>query len=407
MRGAGEPTREADADRVLVVRLDSDGDVLLAGPAVRALAAADDVARVDLLVSPAGRRAAELLPDVGEVLVFDAPWSGYRPPAVDVPAVHALVADLAGRAYDRCLVLTSFHQSPLPLALLARLAGVPFVAGTSEDYPGTLLDVRHRRPDGLHEVEAALDLVRATGVAVEPGPHRLAVQRPLPDVTGLLAEAGLRVGSAPTTHDALADDPRRPSLVLHPGASVPARGLTPDHAAAIAGDLAGAGYDVLVTGGPAEADLTAAVVAGAGGGAGGGAVGTVVDLGGRTTLAELAAVLAGARCVVVGNTGPAHLAAAVGTPVVSLFSPVVPAERWAPWGVPSVVLGDPSAPCRGTRARECPVPGHPCLTSVAPSQVRAAVERLTGTTTADAEPAGAVPADAEPGVGRTPAEVAR
>ncbi|UNX56515.1 glycosyltransferase family 9 protein [Georgenia sp. TF02-10] len=93
---------------------------------------------------------------------------------------------------------------------------------------------------------------------------------------------------------------------------------------------------------------------------------------------ELAAVLAGADAVVVGNTGPAHLAAAVGTPVVSLFSPVVPAERWAPWGVPTVLLGDQDAACRGSRARECPVPGHPCLTSVTPAEVVAAVRSLVG-----------------------------
>lgn len=357
-------------DRVLVVRLDSDGDVLLAGPAVRALAAADDVAQVDLLVSPAGRAAADLLPDVGEVLVFDAPWSGYRPPPLDVPAVRALVAELEERRYDRCLVLTSFHQSPLPMALLARLAGVPFVAGTSEDYPGSLLDVRHRRPDGLHEVEAALDLVRATGVAVGPGPHPLAIRRPLPDVADLVGDRlGTDLVEDRLAADRVGDATEALVVVLHPGASVPARGLTPEHAAATARGLAHAGHRVLVTGGPAERDLTAAVVATAG-------HERVTDLGGRTTLAQLAAVLAGAACVVVGNTGPAHLAAAVGTPVVSLFSPVVPAERWAPWGVPAVVLGDQGAPCRGTRARECPVPGHPCLTSVAPSEVVDAVARL-------------------------------
>jgi ADP-heptose:LPS heptosyltransferase len=104
-----------------------------------------------------------------------------------------------------------------------------------------------------------------------------------------------------------------------------------------------------------------------------------IDLGGRTTLAELAAVLAGATAVVVGNTGPAHLAAAVGTPVVSLFAPVVPAVRWAPHGVPHVVLGDQAAPCRDTRARVCPVPGHPCLATVTAADVVAAVSRLTFT----------------------------
>ena len=61
----------------------------------------------------------------------------------------------------------------------------------------------------------------------------------------------------------------------------------------------------------------------------------------------------------VGNTGPAHLAAAVGTPVVSLFAPVVPAARWAPYGVPLVLLGDQQAPCRDTRAPGARCPATP------------------------------------------------
>jgi ADP-heptose:LPS heptosyltransferase len=122
---------------------------------------------------------------------------------------------------------------------------------------------------------------------------------------------------------------------------------------------------VLVTGGPGERELTAAVAGTRG-----------VDLGGTTTLTGMAALLDGAAAVVVGNTGPAHLAAAVGAPVVSLFAPVVPAARWAPYGVPTVLLGDQDAPCRDTRARECPVPGHPCLTSVTAQDVVAAVDKL-------------------------------
>jgi ADP-heptose:LPS heptosyltransferase len=153
--------------------------------------------------------------------------------------------------------------------------------------------------------------------------------------------------------------------VLHPGASVPARAWPVDRCAEAVEALTDAGHRVLVTGGAAERELTA-VVAGSRG----------VDLGGATTLAEMAAVLDGAAAVVVGNTGPAHLAAAVGTPVVSLFAPVVPAERWAPYGVPTVLLGDQSAPCRNTRARQCPVPGHPCLTSVTALDVVAAVDKL-------------------------------
>ncbi|WP_225684661.1 glycosyltransferase family 9 protein, partial [Streptomyces pseudogriseolus] len=125
------------------------------------------------------------------------------------------------------------------------------------------------------------------------------------------------------------------------------------------------GRRVVVTGGAGERELTAYV-----------AGGRAVDLGGRTDAAQLAAVLAGADCVVAGNTGPAHLAAAVGTPVVSLFAPVVPAERWRPYGVPHLLLGDQDAPCAGSRARRCPVPGHPCLDTVTALDVVAAVDKL-------------------------------
>jgi ADP-heptose:LPS heptosyltransferase len=99
-------------------------------------------------------------------------------------------------------------------------------------------------------------------------------------------------------------------------------------------------------------------------------------LGGRLSLPELAAVLAGAEVVVVPNTGPAHLAAAVGAPVVSLFAPVVPAQQWAPYGVPRVLLGDQQAACRNTRMRSCSVPDHPCLSSIDPGEVVAAVAEL-------------------------------
>ena len=104
--------------------------------------------------------------------------------------------------------------------------------------------------------------------------------------------------------------------------------------------------------------------------------GRVVNSCGRTSLPLLASVLAQADVVVAPNTGAAHLAAAVGTPVVSLFAPVVPAERWAPYGVPTVLLGDQDAPCAGSRARSCPVPGHPCLDRLEPSAVVAAVAAL-------------------------------
>jgi len=336
--------------RVLAVRLDSDGDVLLTGPAIRALAHPAD--RLDLLVSPAGRAAAGLLPGVHDIITFDAPWSGYLPNPVTPGEVRALVGKLRRRKYSSAVIFTSFHQSPLPMALLARMARIPFVAATSVDYPGSLLDVRHQRLPG-HEVEAALDLARAAGGRLPPDD-----------------DGRLRINELPRDGVPM---PVKPYIVVHPGASVPSRALTAEHAHRIVAALSRAGWPVVVTGSAGERDL-ARQAAGV----------TATDLSGRTELPVLAAVLAGAACVVVGNTGPAHLAAAVGTPVVSLFSPVVPADRWRPYGIPTVLLGDQLQQCRGTRARECPVPGHPCLTQVSPEDVVTAVESLVGATVAGA-----------------------
>lgn len=329
--------------RTLVVRLDSAGDVLLAGPAVRAAAAGSD--HVTFLAGPQGAAAARLLPGVDQVLVWDAPWVGLRPPPLRPTEVESLVETLAVEYLDRALVLTSFHQSPLPTALVLRLAGIGWIGADSVDYPGSLLDLRHRRAPHRHEADAALDLATAAGFALPADdPGGLAVTPP-PDVTGLTGEG--------------------PYVVVHPGAAVPARAPGPDTAVELTAALTRS-HRVLVTGGPHETELTAAVAGRTG----------ATDLGGRTDLHGLAGVLAGAGAVVTGNTGPAHLAAAVGTPVVSLFAPVVPAERWAPYGVPTVLLGDQHAPCRETRARVCPVPGHPCLTSVRGDDVVTAVEEL-------------------------------
>jgi len=322
----------------LVCRLDSEGDVLLAGPAIRAVAAGSE--RVTLLCGPRGRQAAALLPGVDEILVWRAPWIDPEPEPVGRAGVDAIVDRLAALRVDRALVFGSFHQSPLPTALLLRMAGTPWIGATSVDYPGSLLDLRHRVPDDLHEVERALDLARSAGYVLPPGDP-----------------GALRVRREPFALEG-------PYVVVHPGASVPARAWAPERAAALVEALGAAGRRVVVTGAPGERPLTARVAGGEG-----------LDLGGETSLGELASVLAAAECVVVGNTGPAHLAAAVGTPVASLFAPTVPAARWRPWRVPHELL-HVEVPCAGCRARECPVPGHPCLGGVEVEAVLAAVQRL-------------------------------
>jgi ADP-heptose:LPS heptosyltransferase len=330
---------------VLVARQDSMGDVLLAGPAVRAVAA--EAGRVTLLCGPRGRAAAELLPEVDEVVVAHAGWIDAEPRRVTREVVDELVDRLVDLEIDQALVLTSFHQSPLPLALMLRMAGVPTIAAVSVDYPGSLLDIRHRVDDDVHEVERGLSLAATLG-------YRLVEE----DDGGLR----VRLGGADVP------DLEGRYVVVHPGASVPARAWAPERHAALVDVLIEGGRRVVVTGDTSERPLTALVAGPRRPG--------VIDLGGRVDLAGLARVLGGAEVVVVGNTGPAHLAAAVGTPVVSLFSPVVPAVRWRPWGVAHELLGEQGAACAGSRARVCPVAGHPCLDGVSVGEVVAAVDRL-------------------------------
>lgn len=336
--------------RVLCVRLDSAGDVLLAGPAVRAVAASADPTA--MLVGPAGAEAAAMLPGVDDVIVWSCPWIVADPGPVDRDDIDELVASLAEARFDAALVFTSFHQSPLPAALVLRLAGVPWVGAISVDYPGSLLDLRHRIDDDLPEAERALSLASAAGYRLPDGDD---------------GRLGVRGTHRRSPVDAAVSQQGPRTVVVHPGTSVPARAWPAELHARTVRLLGEHGYRVVVTGGPGETALTAAVAGDA-----------ATDLGGRTTFAELAEVMAAADVVVAANTGPAHLAAAVGSPVVSLFAPTVPAVRWAPYGVASVVLGDQEAPCRDTRATICPVPGHPCLTSVTPDDVVAAVDHLSG-----------------------------
>jgi ADP-heptose:LPS heptosyltransferase len=337
---------------VLIARLDSLGDVLLTGGAVRSVA--DSADRVTMLVGPRQAATARMLPGVDSVLEFEAPWVVLDPPPLSPAAVAVLLEQIRRERFDIALICTSFHQSPLPLALLLRMAGVGWIGAVSVDYPGSLLDLRHAVPDDLPEPERNLALAVAAGFTPDAHGARLAVRRPLPE-------------ARPLTGD-------QPYVVFHPGAATSARRPTAEHSRTLVAGLVAAGHRVVVTGSAAESTLTGFVAAA-----------QAVDLSGQLDLPLLAAVLDRASCVVAPNTGPAHLAAAVGTPVVSLFAPVVSAGRWAPYGVPVRVLGDQHASCGDTRARLCPTPGHPCLSMISPGQLVTAIESLLGASVVDRE----------------------
>ncbi|GAC1531052.1 MAG: glycosyltransferase family 9 protein [Vulcanimicrobiaceae bacterium] len=329
--------------RLLAVRQDNNGDVLLAGPALRALAAN---ACVTLLCGPGGEGAARILPALDDIIVARAEWIEGHPRPLDVEATYGFVNGVSARGFDRAVIFTSFHQSPLPMALLLRLAGVPWIGAIGVDYPGSLLDVRAHVDDDLHEVDRGLALARACGYA-------------LPTVD----DASLRLTALPRS-DAFVGD--KPYILVQPGATVAARAWSPDKMRALVGRLRARDVRVVVVGAAAETDLVRHVVADSG----------ALDLAGRTTFAEFAAIVRDARALVVGNTSGIHVASAVGTPVVSIFAPTIPVARFAPWHVPHEILGNQTIACAGCRARTCPVPGQPCTGCVSSDDVLASLVRL-------------------------------
>jgi ADP-heptose:LPS heptosyltransferase len=329
--------------RVLFARQDNNGDVLLAGPAIRAVAASD--ARVTLLCGPRGQAAARTLPGVAGVLVWESGWIDAQPQPVSRGNVEAFVAEIEARAFDEAIVSTSFHQSPLPLALLLRMAGIARIGAISVDYPGSLLDVRHHVSDDLHEVQRGLSLARAMGyeLPASDSPRMRMNDEPIPFA------------------------PFREYVVVHPGCTMPARTWSPRRFGEVIASLHEAGRNVVLTGDAGERSLAQSIVPEGP---------RTANLAGKTSFAQFAGIVKRASAVVCGNTAATHVASAVGTPVALIFPPTVPLQRFSPWMVPFVAFGDQSVACAGCRARTCPFEAQPCLSAIAPHAVAEAVEAL-------------------------------
>jgi ADP-heptose:LPS heptosyltransferase len=334
---------------VLVARQDHCGDVLLAGPAVRSVAASGRP--VHLLCGPRGRAAADMLPGVTSVIEQRVPWIERDPMPVRERDAAALVRKVRELGISDAAVLVSSHQSPLPLALQLRWAGVKRIAAISHDHAGSLLDIRVPGDPEVHEVRRGLLVTEALGFP-PVADDRLAVD----------------LGDDRLDEDAPTLIPRRGSfVVVHPGASAVARTLSPAQWRDVVDRVAARARRVIVTGSKEEKRLTAFVC---------GNHPRVSDLGGRLTLRQLGSVLARAETLVTGNTGPMHLAAAVGTPVVAAFPPTVPVGRWRPWRVTHVILGDQTVPCAGCRSRTCPLEDQICVSSIDGEAVVRALDAL-------------------------------
>jgi lipopolysaccharide heptosyltransferase II len=343
------------ARRLLAVRLDALGDVLMTTPALRALKAGPPGRDLTLLTSPAGAAAAALIPEVDAVLVYEAPWMKATPSRAASTPDLTMVERLRAEAFDAAVVFTVYSQNPLPAALLCYLADIPRRLAHCHENPYQLLTdwVLDPEPAGgvRHEVRRQLDLVAAVGATAADERLSLAVPPPArARVSRLLHARGLD---------------RRPWVLLHPGATAPSRRYPPEHFAEAARALAQAtGCAVVLTGTDDEQALLDTMAAMIG-------VDAVALTG--LPLADFAALVEAAPLLVSNNSGPVHVAAAVGTAVVDLYALTNP--QHTPWDVPHRVLFH-DVPCKYCYKSVCPAGHHDCLRRVPPKAVAEAALSL-------------------------------
>lgn len=302
------------AKKILCVRLDNLGDVLMTTPALRALRAFCPEAELTLLTSSMGAGIAAFIPEIQRVIPFDVPWVKNEQMA-DSQGVFDLVARLKSERFDAAVIFTVFSQNPLPAAMLAYLAGIPLRLGYCRENPYDLLTdwLPDQEPfaELQHEVIHQINLVRSIGADTPPDQH-LSLNVPMDAGGAALHKTGI--------------DPERRWLVMHPGASESRRQYPMGSYIEAARALAAQGFQIVVTGSTSERELAEQLAHAVGG----------VSMSGRLTLAELIGLIACAPVLISNNTGPVHIAAAVGTPVVVLYAHTNP--QHTPWQVNNRVL---------------------------------------------------------------------
>jgi lipopolysaccharide heptosyltransferase II len=343
--------------RVLGVRLDTIGDVLMTTPAIRAVRDSAAERTITLLTSPSGAAVARLVPVIDDVVVYEAPWLKAIAPRLDAELDIAMIDELRSRAFDAAIVFTAFSQSALPAALLCYLADIPLRLAHARENPYQLLSTWIPDPEpeaGIrHEVERQLALVEKVGCRTTDTTLSLRVP----------VEARRRVQ---LLLESLSLGPARPWVLVHPGATAASRRYPPERFGAAVRQLARAtGATALVTGDGSERDLVDEVCRAAGG--------AVHSLAGCLSLAEMVALVDAAPLLITNNTGPAHIAAALGTPVVDLYALTNP--QHTPWQVPSRVLSH-DVPCRNCFKSVCPAGHHACLLGIPSADVALAALEL-------------------------------
>jgi lipopolysaccharide heptosyltransferase II len=346
----------ARVKNILCVRLDTIGDVVMTSPAVRALKETFKGSQITLMTSSRGMQVAPLIPEVDDVITYDAPWLKATPLRKNSKLELRMADQLRKRNFDAAVIFTVFSQNPLPSALLCYLADIPLRLAHSRENPYQLLTHWVHEIDQVnnlrHEVQRQLDLVSTIGAKTSD--ERMSLIVP-PDqikcIEELLEQKGL--------------DLDKPWVVIHPGASAPSRRYMPKGFVQTAKLLQLEGIQVVFSGDKNEQELVASIQKNI--------KAATFSIAGELSLGGLSALLKIAPLLISNNTGPVHIAAAAGTPVVDVYALTNP--QHTPWGVPNRVITH-DVPCRNCFKSTCPMVHHNCLRLIKPETIAAAALEL-------------------------------
>ncbi|MBI4355718.1 MAG: lipopolysaccharide heptosyltransferase II [Candidatus Omnitrophica bacterium] len=358
--------------RILVIRLDRLGDVVLSLPVLSALRAAYPQAHLAMLVRNTWRGVVEGHPAVDEVLAYDKDGA-HR----GILATVRFAWALRRHAFSTAVVLHATWRSHW----IAWLAGIPGRIGYARKGGRWLLtrSLPDRKAEGQqHEARYALDLLKAFGFSPTWEPPMITIQE----------QARRRVSSWLSERGVAPDDGL---IAVHPGASCPSKRWPIERFAEVVRRLEAEPFDslrslrasterqskyeqprrVVVIGGAKEQALGEQIAAPTSS--------RVVNACGQLSVEELAALLARCACLISNDSGPVHVAAAVGTPVVSLFGrnqQGLSWRRWGPLGESDRVLHH-EVGCITCLAHRCTI-SFRCLQAITVEEVITAVRSLLG-----------------------------
>ncbi len=346
--------KNSDPQRVVVLRTDRIGEVLLSTVVIDAIKKRYPRAEVSFVTSAYSRPLVEGRDDVRETMTFDTLRKG-----AILRRAFDLAAVLARKKFDTALILNP-HKS---LNLACFLAGIPKRVGYDRKWAFLLTDkLEDKRNQGLkHELEYAMDLLRLIGIEGEIPSPRLVVKAPDEAyVAGLLTGKGVRKD--------------KPVAVIHPGSSNRAKIWPMERYAELAKRIKfELSASVCIIGGKEERALAERIIKLSGSDA--------VNLAGELNLGQLAAFIKRAALFIGNDAGPMHIAAALGVKVIAIFGRNIPGAgpvRWRPWGNGHVVFHE-NPGCEPCGDRACPF-DYKCLKAVTVEAVyNAAKNILAGT----------------------------